>query len=231
MRRPCTNQVRTTRIDLFSLVNILFFSMSIALPATAFAVDFHLGVNAGEAQIDQDRNFDDGNLTNIVVDNETWALSVYGEIKFNRFVRLELGILDGGYATVEAQSGTTFVPGVIFYWGGPVEVEYGLAAMKVGGTFSIPLNSADSINLLLKGGLMGWGSVATLTDNCCERNEDDTGIAPYYGLGLEFDLSKHTSVRLQHERFTADVDSEYYWYWGGYELEYQNTTAGLLFRF
>ena len=216
--------------SLFLLSLALFSVLSLA-PVRSFAVDFHLGINAGEAQIDNDRDFYEGSIYNISVDNETWVLSVYSEIKFNRFIRLELGILDGGLAKVEAQSGTTFLPGVIFYWGGPVEIEYGLAAAKVGGTFSIPLTHADSVRLLLKGGIAGWASIATLSDRCCDREDTDEGISPYYGVGLEFDLSNKISVRLQHERFTANVESEYYWYWDGYELEYQNTTAGLLFRF
>ena len=67
--------------------------------------------------------------------------------------------------------------------------------------------------------MIAWGSVVTLSDTCCDISDDDAGVDPYYGIGLEFDLTRLMALRLQHERFSVDADSDVFV--GGYEFDYQ----------
>ncbi|MBE9515683.1 MAG: outer membrane beta-barrel protein [Proteobacteria bacterium] len=194
------------------------------LPLTSQAVDFHVGFGLGSATIEENLGFDDGSLYNIDYDEDTLALTVYGELQFNRLIRMEFGILDGGLATMDADS-----VGGSFWWPGPVEVEYGLGGIKFGVVASIPLAPRDRVKLLLKTGMIAWGSVVTLSDSWGDIDDNDAGVDPYYGIGLEFDLSRLLALRLQHEKFSVDAHSDVFV--GGYEFDYQNTTVGLVFRF
>jgi hypothetical protein len=214
----------TNRSRLALLRHTIILMAMMTLPNLAHAVDFHVGFGLGPATTEENLGFDDGSLSNIDYDEDTLAVTVYGEAEFNRFVRLEFGLIDGGLATMDADSS-----GGTFWWPGPVEVEYGVGGIKVGAVASIPLAPNDQVKLLLKGGMIAWGSVVTLSDTCCDISDNDSGLDPYYGIGLEFDLTRLMALRLQHERFSVDADSDVFV--GGYEFDYQNTTAGIVFRF
>lgn len=226
MKYSDNNHNSIYRTGHFSLANALILTIFIALPTSAHAIDFHFGFGLGPAKVEENLGFNDGSLYDIDYDEKTWALTVFGEAEFNRFVRMEFGILDGGLATVDAISDGSGP----LWWLGPVEVEYGLGGIKVGAVASIPLAPNDKVKLLLKGGLIGWGSVVTLSTNWLgEDYDNDVGVDPYYGIGLEFDLTRLMALRLQHEAFSVDADSDVFI--GGYEFDYTNTTLGLVFRF
>lgn len=210
------------RLTLF--LPTLLLVITALFSAQSRAVDLHVGFGIGPATVEENLGFDDGSLFNIDYDEQTYAINVFGEAKFNRFVRLEFGILDGGLATMDAQS-----VGGTFWVSGPVEVEYGLGGIHAGAVGVIPIAPRDRVKLLLKGGLIAWGSVVQLTDLCCTIDDNDSGMDPYFGAGIEFDLTRLMVLRLQHMRFSVDADSDVFV--GGYEFDYSNTTAGLLFRF
>lgn len=215
------------KIIQLSLLGAILFIALVTLPARSHAVDFHVGFGLGPATIEHNNAFDDGTLFNIDTDDDVLAATVYGEMKFNRFVRLEFGLLDGGFATVDAQSTGGFP--FTFWYAGPVEVKYSVGAIKVGAVGSFPLAADDSVKLLLKGGMIAWGSVVRLSDFWGDETDNDTGVDGYYGIGLEFDISRLMAIRLQHERFEVVSDSE--WFAKDYEFDYANTTMGVLFRF
>jgi len=196
------------------------------LPTDSFAIDFHLGLGVGPAVIYvNESDFDDGSLGDTAsVDSSAVALTLYGEAEFNRFLRLEFGILDGTLATMDGTS-----DGSGSYWvSGPVSADYGLGGLKVGAVVSVPLGT-DKFKLLFKGGAMLWGSIVTLNDNLSEETETDAGISPYGGVGLEVDLSRLLALRLQFETFNAKADSDYFP--DGYDFHYANSTLGVVFRF
>ena len=215
------------KITQLSLPGAILFIALIALPISSHAVDFHVGLGLGPATIEHNNAFDDGSLSNIDTDDDVLAVTVFGEMEFNRFVRLEFGILDGGFATVDADSTGAFFP---YYWfAGPVEVKYSVGGIKLGAVGSFPLAPNDSVKLLIKGGMIAWGSVVRLSDFWGDENDNDAGVDPYYGIGLEFDISRLMAIRLQHERFEVESDSD--WFAKDYEFDYASTTMGVLFRF
>ncbi len=190
----------------------------------AAAVDFHVGIGFGPATIEENLGFDDGSLVLIDYDEDVLAATIYGEMKFNRFVRFEFGLLDNSFATMEAESF-----GGPFWFPGPVEVSYSIGGLKAGAVGTFPIVPGDKVKLLVKGGLIAWGAIVQLEDSWGTVDDNDAGIDPYFGIGAEFDLSRTMSLRLQHERFSVDADSDVFV--GGYEYDYQNTTFGVLFRF
>lgn len=212
---------------LFPLNQISVFIMLalLLLPATrANAVDFHLGIGFGPATIEENLGFDDGSLFLIEYDEDVLAATIYGEMKFNRFVRFEFGLQDNSFASMDAES-----LGGPFWFPGPVEVNYSIGGLKAGMVATFPIVPGDRVKLLLKGGLIAWGTVVRLEDSWGTVDDDDAGIDPYFGIGAEFDISRTISFRLQHERFSVDAESDVFV--GGYEFDYQNTTFGVLFRF
>lgn len=67
---------------------------------------------------------------------------------------------------------------------------------------------ALSIKLLLNAGMIAWGIVVTLSNSWADVDDNDTGIDPYFGIGIEFDLTRVLALRLQHEKFFVDTDSD-----------------------
>lgn len=214
----------TTRKYLSVLSAIVFWMLSV--PAYA-GTSFNFGFNLGTAKIEADQNsFNDGSLGYTkTTDPDTYSWSIYGETSFNRYMRMEFGLIDGGFATMEGFSngfGT-------YWWYGPVSADYGVAAIKVGLVGVLPLDSNDRFKLLAKVGLAPWATVVTLKDSYSEETEVDSGMSPYYGFGAELDLTDLIALRLQHEAFSVSASSD--WLPNGYDFNYSNTTLGLLFRF
>ena len=205
----------------------LFLTFILAVtPETSLAVEFNAGFGLGTAHVTESHDFDDGSLYNIKVDDNNLSTTIYGEMEFSPFMRMELGYLDGEFSTVRANS----TGGGSFWYSGPVNVDYGLAGIKLGLVGAIPVTSGNKLKLILKGGLIHWVSVVTLEDYGPNLDDDiDSGIAPYLGIGLEIDVTPLMAVRLQHEQFTVDAFSDYFYY--DYKFDYSNFTAGLLFRF
>lgn len=201
----------------------LFFTPVISHAETSF----NLSINYGNAVIDvENDSFNDGSLGNTMkTDPDSNAWGVTGEMSFNRFVRMEFGIIDGDYASMNATSNGLGS----YWWFGPVTAEYGLGAIKVGAIGVLPFGSGDQFKLIGKLGLANWFSIVTLDNFYYNDSEVDTGLSPYYGIGAEVDLSDLISLRLQHEEFSASASSDYFP--AGYEFDYKNTTLGLLFRF
>ena len=220
----CNNIMRNP-INSFSIIGMLFTLVLAIAPEDARAFEFNAGFGLGTAYVTESHSFDDGSLSGINTDDSNLALTAYGELEFSRHLRMEFGILDGGFATVRANSS-----GSGYFWvPGQVDVEYGIFGIKLGAVGTIPLTPNNKLKLILKGGLVHWASIVTLTDNWGEIKDNDTGIAPYIGIGLEIDVTQFIAVRLQHEQFTVDAHSDYFFY--DYDIDYSNVTAGMLFRF
>ncbi len=214
---------RNARLLPFIAVALLFTTTPCA------AASFNFGFGLGPAQMEvNDDAFNDGSLGNsTVIDEKTLTTTIYGEMAFSPYLRMEFGILDSGMAEMDA---TTHGSGP--YWlSGPVSADYGLAAIKLGAIGVLPLG--ERFRLLGKVGLASWFSVVTLNEGWDDWWYDDTevdnGISPYLGIGAEIDISKLIAVRLQHEGFSASADSDYFA--AGYDFDYSDTTLGLLFRF
>jgi len=223
IQEVCNNDIRN-QVNSFSIIGMFLFLVLIIMPEDVMAYEFNAGFGLGSSTLTESHDFDDGSLGIANTDDKNLATTVYGEMEFNRYVRLELGILDGGLSTVKTSSG-----GGYFWVSGPVDVEYGIFGVKLGAVGTIPLTPNNNFKLLFKGGLMHWVSVVTLSDVCCEVDDNDTGIAPYFGVGLEIDLTRLLAVRLQHEQFSVDAHSDYFLY--DYDFDYSNVTAGVVFRF
>lgn len=216
---------RTRKIALKTHVFLfLLLASTVAIGETTM----NLGIGVGQAVINIDEtDFDDGSLDNTTtVDSNAIAMTIYGETVFNRFLRFEFGLVDLLNGTQAKMEGTS--TGGTFWRSGNVEAEYGLAFLKLGGVFSIPLGT-DKFKLLLKAGVAGWFFGATLTDRTNEELDVAVGASPYGGVGLELDLSKLIALRLQYEAFNAQADSDYFD--DGYDIRYANSTFGVVFRF
>ncbi|MCK4587983.1 MAG: outer membrane beta-barrel protein [Gammaproteobacteria bacterium] len=220
----CNNILRN-QVNSFSIMGLfLVVVLSVASENTQ-AYEFNAGFGLGTATLTESYDFDDGSLSNINVDDSNLAIIVYGEMEFSPYLRMEFGIIDGGVNTVGADS-----DGSGLWVNGPVDIEYGIAGIKVGAVGAIPLTPRNKLKLILKGGLIHWISIVNMSDSVFEYEEDvDTGIAPYVGIGLEIDVTPFIAVRLQHEQFTVDAHSDWFLY--DYSFEYSNVTAGMVFRF
>lgn len=188
---------------------------------------FNLGVATGPTEIGVNaESIDDGSLGNsTIVDESTGSLSVFGELKASPYLRMEFGLFTTGNAEMDAYSdGSGY-----WWWSGPVSADYSLTGLKVGAVGTLPLDAAGRINLLAKLGLTHWVSSVALEDQCCVFYDNDTGISPYAGIGIEFGISQLIALRLQHEAFTAKARSEYFY--RDYEFDYEASTLGLIFRF
>ncbi|MEN8169404.1 MAG: hypothetical protein ABFS08_04195 [Pseudomonadota bacterium] len=208
----------------YTLVGGLLLLMSTAASAE---VNYNLGLEVGGAKIDvAASDFNDGSLgATAKTDGATYSAGVYGEMVLNRYFRAELGLIDGGFGTMDATSSG----GGTFWWAGPVEAEYGLGGIKLGAVGTLPLGANDKFKLLGKVGFVNWASVVNLGDSWGELTETDTGISAYTGIGAEMDVTGMISIRVQHEMFSASAGSDYFV--NGYDFDYARTTAGILFRF
>lgn len=197
------------------------------ISSSTFAeIDYHMGLEIGAADIDVSPNaFNDGSLGSTAkTDGNIFSWGVYGEIRFNQFMRMELGLLDGGFGTMDASS-----TGGSFWWPGQVSAEYGLGGIKLGAVGTMPIGSNDKFRLLAKAGLINWVSIVTLEDDFGSVTEADSGISTYMGFGAEYDMTQLLSIRVQHEVFSASADSDYFA--NDYDFDYARSTVGVLFRF
>lgn len=207
--------------ELAALMLLTFCSYSYAGPS----INFGFGLGQGEIDIGAS-NFNDGSLVGTLSeDQNTFSWTAYGEMNFNRFLRMEFGIIDTGMASMKGNSNGMGS----YWWSGPVSADYGLLGIKLGGVGVIPFGMNDNFKLYAKAGYINWLSFVTLHDSLSEQTETDTGLSPYFGFGTELDLTKLISLRLQHERFKASSSSDYFV--SGYDLRYSSTSLGLLFRF
>ncbi len=202
-------------------------ALLISFTSTSHAeISFNLGVETGPTVIGVNADsIDDGSLGNsTTVDESTVSLSVIGELKANPYLRMEFGLFTTGDAEINAYS-----DGTGWWWSGPVSAEYSLTGIKVGAVGTLPLDASGRINLLAKLGVTRWVSSVALDDRCCVLYDTDSDISLYGGIGVEFGISRLIALRLQHERFSASADSDYFR--AGYDFDYAGTTLGLLFRF
>lgn len=150
---------------------------ALALPGLAHADEHYLRVGAGINELDSP-DFDD--------DSNTWTIGVGW--RFSKYFSAETGYNDLGDYVGSA-------PAV----GGPMDLRP--TSLELGLAAKIPFGDSGLFGQA-RAGAHRWENKF----HNFETTAKDTGVDPYYGLGLGYDFTDLFGVVLSYERYAMDHD-------------------------
>lgn len=175
-----------------------FVAVTALISSAASAQSYYLGGSVGQSTINLGSGNDDyGTKATSKTQGDT-GYKLYGGYNLNSTYAIE-----GGYAVLGRASAKYTSSGVVNGLKGQVSnnawflamkaempVAYGVSAFgKLGATYAMSKNQITA-------------SSSTVLNNACSKCADSkSNYNPYYGLGLEYDLTKSVAVRLEYEDF------------------------------
>lgn len=177
---------------------------SLALaPMTALAADFYAGVGFGQTKTkDYDdyvaQNFDDGSITSASFDDSDTGLRIFGGVTINPNFAVELGFLDLGEASTDAES-----DGCCFYAPGEVKHSASADGMELSAVARIPITEAAAIFGRL--GVFNWDVSEKISDTTGGASGSDDGNDVFYALGGEYRFPSAFALRAEYAFYTVDA--------------------------
>jgi len=187
-------------------INLLaIFSLSFGVD-TAIAEDggWYIGIGFGDVTASYEMiDFDDGSVTEGVVDNSDSAWKIFGGYEINRHFAIELGFAD---LHNDADNRTTF-SGIsngtgsryVSLPGGEVSVDIDdISGYFIAATGSLPLTSRLGVNA--KVGAIVWDAQQTMVD-LEQRTHALEGTDALIGIGVEYRFDNGIGIRGEAERY------------------------------
>ncbi len=186
-----------------TLITSALLSTLLSTAALADSGNFYAGISAGKSDIDTDVS----NLTGTAsLDEDDKGFKLSGGYQYNENIAVEVHYTDLGEAELNGNSGDTFVlDGTTFaFTANDVKVtsegeSYGIAAV-----FSFPLT--DAIKPFARIGIQHWEIDGSVTSTAGNADFSDDGTDPFYGVGVDVQLSDSIALRAEYEHY--ELDSE-----------------------
>ena len=175
-----------------------FVAVTALISSAASAQSYYLGGSVGQSTIKLGTSSSDYNTTATSKSEGDTGYKLYGGYNLNSTYAIEAGYAVLGRASAKYTSGGVAdgLKDEVFndaYFAGmkaEMPVAYGVSAFgKLGVTYAISKNQTTA------------ASSTILNANCSKCSDSKSNYNPYFGLGLEYDLTKSVAVRLEYEDF------------------------------
>ena len=172
-------------------------------PAVASAADFYAGIGFGQTKTkDYDdyvvNNFDDGSFTSASFDDSDTGLRLFVGALINPNFSIELGHVDLGEASTDAQSN-----GCCFYFAGPVQHSAGADGLDLSVVGRLPISEAGGVHV--RAGMFKWEVSESISDSGGGASGSDDGNDFFYALGAEYRVGEQLGLRAEYAFYTLDA--------------------------
>ena len=175
-----------------------FVAVTVVLSSAASAQSYYLGGSVGQSTIKLGTSSSDYNTTATSKTEGDTGYKLYGGFNLNSTYAIEAGYAVLGRASAKYTSGgvENGLTGQVTNdaWFAAVKAElplaYGVSGFgKLGAAYATSKNQTTA------------ASSTILSANCSKCSDSKSNFNPYFGLGLEYDLTKTVALRLEYEDF------------------------------
>jgi OOP family OmpA-OmpF porin len=175
-----------------------FVAVTALISSAASAQSYYLGGSVGQSTIKLGTSSSDYNTTATSKREGDTGYKVFGGYNLNSTYAIEAGYAVLGRATAKYTSGDVAngLTGQVTNdaWFAAIKAElplaYGISGFgKLGAAYATSKNQVTA------------SSSAILSANCSKCSDSKSNFNPYFGLGLEYDLTKTVALRLEYEDF------------------------------
>ena len=173
---------------------LLSWGLAVAPQAPAQG-NFYIGGSIGSSDIDSSIAVSNGLITSGSVDGKDVGIKLFGGFQLSPNLALELAYVDLGTVNYSGSFGAAPV------FGGRLEIT-GLNVSAVG---TFPVN--PGFGIFGKVGVFAWETRANDVTNGIPFAQTRDGSDLSVGLGMEFSVTKNSSVRAEWEQFKIGSDN------------------------
>ena len=180
------------------------FAVFVSIVSDVNAQEYYMGASVGFSKTDT-------GVTNVTgtanLDEEGTGFKIFGGVKVNNNVAIELHYADFGEASLTGNNGDTFeIDGTPLVFTSD-NVKLKSESRNIALSALIGLDSTAKINPYLRLGIQRWKSEFTVSTLLAgSDSESETGTDPFYGLGLDVKVSETLNLKFDFERNDIDDD-------------------------